>query len=109
MGDVAVYQQRQAAALERKAKAEQDLVTVQQKLSREEAERIELQNQKKGMEGGVGNKKKEVEEVRMMLQKVENDKSSRDHTIKGLNDEIAEQDEIINRLNKEKKMVAENS
>merc|ERR1712002_468269 len=108
-GDVAVYQQRQAAALERKAKAEQDLVTVQQKLSREEAERIELQNQKKGMEGGVGNKKKEVEEVRMMLQKVENDKNSRDHTIKGLNDEIAEQDEIINRLNKEKKMVAENS
>merc|ERR1711936_604416 len=108
-GDVAVYQQRQAAALERKAKAEQDLVTVQQKLSREEAERIELQNQKKGMEGGVGNKKKEVEEVRMMLQKAENDNNSRDHSIKGLNDEIAEQDEIINRLNKEKKMVAENS
>merc|ERR1719186_347796 len=45
----------------------------------------------------------------MMLQKVENDKNSRDHTMKGLNDEIAEQDEIIDRLNKEKKMVAEHS
>merc|ERR1712168_1450455 len=30
-------------------------------------------------------------------------------TMKGLNDEIAEQDEVINRLNKEKKMVSEHS
>merc|ERR1719153_124985 len=29
--------------------------------------------------------------------------------MKGLNDEIAEQDEVINRLNKEKKMVSEHS
>merc|ERR1712083_1211144 len=106
-GDMAIYQQRQAEALQRKAKAEADLVTMQQTLAREEAERIELQNEKKKMEAGVGIKKKEVEEVRMLLQKVENDKNSRDHTIKSLNDEIAEQDEIINRLNKEKKMAAE--
>ena len=45
----------------------------------------------------------------MLLQKVENEKSSKDHTMKGLNEEIAEQDEIINRLNKEKKMMAEHS
>merc|ERR1712083_604697 len=108
-GDMAIYQQRQAEALERKAKAEADLVTMQQTLAREEAERIELQNENKKMEAGVGIKKKEVEEVRMLLQKVENDKNSRDHTIKSLNDEIAEQDEIINRLNKEKKMAAEQS
>merc|ERR1712002_917998 len=108
-GDMAIYQQRQAEAMERKTKAEADLVEMQQRLAREEAERIELQNEKKKMEGGVGTKKKEVEDVRMMLQKVENDKNSRDHTIKSLNDEIAEQDEIINRLNKEKKMAAEQS
>merc|ERR1711915_29015 len=53
--------------------------------------------------------KKEVEEVRMQLQKVENDKNSKEHTMKGLNEEIAEQDEIINRLNKEKKMMGEQS
>merc|ERR1712098_804411 len=108
-GDLAVYQQRQAAALERKAKAEEDLAKMQQKLATEERERIDLQNEKKKMEGGVGSKKKEVDDVRMALQKVENDKNSRDHTIKGLNDEIAEQDEVINRLNKEKKMVSEHS
>merc|ERR1712240_890226 len=32
---------------------------------------------------------------------------SRDHTIKTLNDEIANQDEIINKLNKEKKHISE--
>merc|ERR1712168_383796 len=108
-GDLAVYQQRQAAALERKAKAEEDLAKMQQKLATEESERIDMQNEKKKMEGGVGSKKKEVDDVRIALQKVENDKNSRDHTMKGLNDEIAEQDEVINRLNKEKKMVSEHS
>merc|ERR1712061_568083 len=33
---------------------------------------------------------------------------NRDHTIKVLQDEIAEQDEVINKLNKEKKHIAEN-
>ena len=108
-GDLAVYQQKQDEAQARKSKAEDDLVNIQGKLSREEAERINLQNEKKSMEGGVGGKKKEVEDVRMLLQKVENEKNSKDHTMKGLNEEIAEQDEIINRLNKEKKMMAEHS
>merc|ERR1712025_1237122 len=107
-GDLAVYERKQAEATARKVKAEEDLAAMQQKMAREEAERIELQNQKKSMEGGVGGKKKEVEDVRMQLQKVENDKNSRDHTMKGLNEEIAEQDEVINRLNKEKKWL-ENS
>merc|ERR1711874_908171 len=96
-------------ALERKAKAEENLTTMQQTLAKEESERIDLQNEKKKMEGGVGSRKKEVDDVRIALQKVENDKNSRDHTMKGLNDEIAEQDEVINRLNKEKKMVSEHS
>merc|ERR1712215_19833 len=33
----------------------------------------------------------------------EQEKGNRDHTIKTLQDEIAEQDEVINKLNKEKK------
>merc|ERR1711962_1485933 len=56
---------------------------------------------------GITNKKKDVEDVRLALQKLEQEKNSRDHAIKGLNDEIAEQDEMINRLNKEKRMVSE--
>merc|ERR1712088_652791 len=38
---------------------------------------------------------------------VELEKGNRDHTIKALQDEIAEQDEVINKLNKEKKHIAE--
>merc|ERR1712190_209791 len=33
----------------------------------------------------------------------------RDHSIRSLNDEIASQDEVINKLNKEKKLASENS
>merc|ERR1719507_85791 len=38
-----------------------------------------------------------------MITKVETEKGNRDHTIRTLQDEIAEQDEVINKLNKEKK------
>merc|ERR1719369_1592624 len=106
-GDLAIYQQRQAQALERKAVAEAKLVDMQAKLAEEEASRIEMQNEKKKMEAGVGVKKKELEDARLALQKMENENASKEHTIKGLSDEIAEHDEVINRLNKEKKMVAE--
>merc|ERR1712045_807329 len=34
---------------------------------------------------------------------------NRDHNIRSLNDEIAAQDEVINKLNKEKKLAAENN
>merc|ERR1712088_850562 len=37
------------------------------------------------------------------------EKTNRDHSIRTLNDEIANQDEVINKLNKEKKHASENS
>merc|ERR1712154_578298 len=53
--------------------------------------------------------KKDIEDLELAIQKLEQEKTNRDHNIRSLNDEIANQDEIINKLNKEKKMVAENS
>merc|ERR1711981_1370315 len=44
-----------------------------------------------------------------VIQKLEQEKTNRDHTIKSLNDEITNQDEVINKLNKEKKHISENS
>merc|ERR1712241_791271 len=41
--------------------------------------------------------------------KIEQEKTNRDHTIRSLNDEIANQDEVINKLNKEKKHISENA
>ena len=72
-GDLAIYEDQQAQALARKAKAEDDLAAMQGIMAREEADRRDLENEKKSMEGGVGGKKKEVEEVRTQMQKVEND------------------------------------
>merc|ERR1711887_456525 len=47
------------------------------------------------------------EDIELAITKVEQEKTNRDHTIKTLNDEIGEQDEVINKLNKEKKHIAE--
>merc|ERR1719238_2091008 len=44
----------------------------------------------------------------MALQKLEQEKTNRDHTIRSLSDEVAQVDEVINKLNKEKKMIGDN-
>jgi len=42
-----------------------------------------------------------------LQQQAEQDKATKDHQIRNLNDEIAHQDELINKLNKEKKQQGE--
>lgn len=51
--------------------------------------------------------KKDVEDLELSIQKSDQDKASKDHQIRNLNDEIAHQDELINKLNKEKKLSGE--
>merc|ERR1712099_88474 len=53
--------------------------------------------------------KKDIEDLEMAIQKLEQEKTNRDHTIRTLNDEIANQDEVINKLNKGKKHLSENA
>merc|ERR1711941_204928 len=65
--------------------------------------------EKKELEAENGVIKKDIEDLELAIQKLEQEKTNRDHNIRSLNDEIANQDEVINKLNKEKKMVAENS
>merc|ERR1711949_82084 len=72
----------------------------------EEASRIELAAEVKAHSGSIGAVKKDIEDVELAITKVEQEKGNRDHTIKVLQDEIAEQDEVINKLNKEKKHLA---
>merc|ERR550539_1271319 len=52
---------------------------------------------------------KDIDDVEISIQKLEQEKTNRDHTIRTLNDEIANTDEVINKLNKEKKHVSENA
>merc|ERR1711983_92591 len=64
---------------------------------------------KKALEGDNVVIKKDIGDLEMAIQKLEQEKTNRDHSIRTLNDEIANQDEVINKLNKEKKHMSENS
>merc|ERR1712110_601545 len=106
-GNISVYTDRQAKATATKATAEAELKEAQAVLQGEEASRVELAAEVKAHSGSVGVVKKEIEDIELAIAKVELEKGNRDHTIKVLQDEIAEQDEVINKLNKEKKHIAE--
>merc|ERR1739840_31675 len=60
------------------------------------------------MDAEVAVVKKDIEDLELALQKLEQEKINRDHQIRSLNDEVAAQDEIINKLNKEKKHIGDN-
>merc|ERR1712176_1427875 len=106
-GNISVYTDRQAKATALKAEAEVELAKQSKLLAETEQQRIELQAEVKAHSGTIGVVKKEIEDIELAIVKVEQEKGNRDHTIKNLQDEIAEQDELINKLNKEKKFLAE--
>merc|ERR1719205_581055 len=108
-GNISVYTDRQTKATATKVQAEAELKEAQAVLSTEENSRIALSAEVKAHSGSVGVVKKEIEDIELAISKVELEKGNRDHTIKVLQDEIAEQDEVINKLNKEKKHIAENT
>merc|ERR1719281_2425049 len=102
-GNISVYTDRQAKALAIKGEAEVELAKQQVVLASEEASRVELAAEVKSHAGSINSVKKDIEDIELAITKVEQEKNNRDHTIKVLQDEIAEQDEVINKLNKEKK------
>merc|ERR1712123_465810 len=102
-GNISVYTDRQAKAIAIKGEAEVELAGKQKVLLAEEASRVELTAEVKSHSGSIGAVKKDMEDIELAITKVEQEKGNRDHTIKTLQDEIAEQDEVINKLNKEKK------
>merc|ERR1719494_1531762 len=106
-GNVSVYTDRQTKATALKAATEAELKERQAELSEEESSRVALAAEVKAHSGSIGVVKKEIEDIELAIAKVELEKGNRDHTIKVLQDEVAEQDEVINKLNKEKKHIAE--
>merc|ERR1712226_624521 len=106
-GNVSVYTDRQTKATALKAATEAELKEQQAELSEEESSRVSLAAEVKAHSGSIGVVKKEIEDIELAIAKVELEKGNRDHTIKVLQDEVAEQDEVINKLNKEKKHIAE--
>merc|ERR1712106_1137336 len=106
-GNVSVYTDRQAKAIKLKAETEVELAKQQKVLADTEQSRIDLQGEVKAHSGTIGVVKKEIEDIELAIIKVEQEKGNKDHTIKNLQDEVAEQDGLINKLNKEKKFLAE--
>merc|ERR1711881_585832 len=80
-GNMSEYTERQAKASAQKADLEVQLVDSGNRLVDMEQKRLQATADKKILEG---------------------EKTNRDHSIRTLNDEIANQDEVINKLNKEK-------
>merc|ERR1711981_364945 len=106
-GNLTVYQDRQAKAAGQKAKCESELVTANNVLKNEIDARIAASEITKSMNGEVLVIKKEIEDLELALQRLEQEKTNRDHQIRGLNDEVAQNDEAINKLNKEKKHIGD--
>merc|ERR1712080_600482 len=106
-GNMSQYHERQAKCSSQKADLEIALTAAQNKLAQTEQNRISATADKKALEAETLVIKKDIADIEIIIQKLEQEKTSRDHTIKSLNDEIANQDEIINKLNKEKKHISE--
>merc|ERR1711963_877400 len=107
-GNLGEYTERQAKASAQKADLEIQLSDAGNKLVEMEQRRQQSTADKKVLEGDNVVIKKDIEDLEMAIQKLEQEKTNRDHTIRTLNDEIANQDEVINKLNKEKKHMSEN-
>merc|ERR1711899_81039 len=108
-GNLSVYHDKQAKASAAITDYENQLNVAQETLAQREAARQDAMAEKKVLEQEVVSIKKDIDDVNMAIQKVEQEKTNRDHTIRSLNDEIANQDEVINKVNKEKKHISENA
>merc|ERR1711963_769134 len=108
-GNLSIYQDRQAKAAAAKVTCEGQLAKANNVLKDEIDSRIAMSEDTKKMNGEVAVIKKDIEDLELAIQKLEQEKTNRDHNIRSLNDEIANQDEVINKLNKEKKLAAQNS
>merc|ERR1712066_254162 len=108
-GNLGEYTERQAKASAMKADLEVQLVEAGKRLADMENSRQQATQDKKALEGDNVVIKKDIEDLELAIQKLEQEKTNRDHSIRSLNDEIANQDEVLNKLNKEKKHIGENS
>merc|ERR1711974_46605 len=108
-GNMSQYTERQAKATAAKADLEKKLDAAGQLLIKRQEERDEANADKKTLEGESSVLRKDIEDLELAIQKLEQEKTNRDHMIRTLNDEVATQDEAINKVNKEKKHLSEQS
>merc|ERR1719297_188107 len=108
-GNLGEYTERQAKAAAARADLEVQLAAAGDKLVEMEANRQQAGLDKKALEGENVIIKKDIADLEGAIQKLEQEKTNRNHVIRHLNDEIATVDEVISKLNKEKKHVTDNA
>merc|ERR1739847_16352 len=86
-GNLSQYHERQAKITVKKAELEQELIDAQNKLTETEEERQTVTAEKKELENECTVVKKDIEDLEIAIQKLEQEKATRDHIIKTLNDE----------------------
>merc|ERR1711937_493033 len=96
-GDLSGFQQDLATASNAKSEKEDELAATQKRLADTEAQRADMQDKKRRYESDPSSFRKDIDDMNMSIQKAEQEKTNRDHTIRNLNDEIAHQDEVINK------------
>jgi myosin heavy subunit len=107
-GDLSSYQQDLAKVSNEKSDLEGKLGAAQDRLAKADSEYKTMSDKKRAFENDVGAFRKDIDDMQMDLQRAEQEKSNKDHTIHSMNEEISHQDEFINKLNKEKKHIQEN-
>merc|ERR1712086_678058 len=108
-GNLGEYTERQSKASAAKADLEVQLADAGDKLITMEETRQQAGLDKKALEADNLIIKKDIGDLELQIQKLEQEKTNRNHVIRHLNDEIAGTDEIINKLNKEKKHMSDNA
>ncbi|XP_042857274.1 myosin heavy chain, muscle-like [Penaeus japonicus] len=106
-GNVSHFIEEMAKLSAQKNELECQLNDASTRLHSEEEARAQMFQSKRIAEQDVDTLKKDIEDFELNVQKTEQEKATKDHQIRSLNDEIAHQDEIINKVNKEKKLLQE--
>jgi len=106
-GNMSKFIEEMARITAAKTEVEAQYNDAVEKLQKEEEARQEMFQSKRNAEADVVSMKRDYEDYELNLTKVNQDKATKDHLIRNLNDEIAHQDEIINKINKEKKLLQE--
>merc|ERR1712106_1056429 len=101
-GNMSQYHERLANIGSEKGSLEGELVVWQDKLVKTEQNRVNAGNDKKDLELESVSVKKDIGDVEIVIQKLDQEKTNRDHNIKSLN-------EVINKLNKEKKHISDSA
>merc|ERR1719505_106832 len=100
-GNAAEYMEKQAKLATQKADLEAQILELSQRLQSEEEARASLSGGKKKADHEIASFKKDIEDMELSVQKSDAEIASKDHQIRTINDEI------INKVNKEKKHLQE--